>query len=109
MLRAQTLLWVPAISGCAGLLAVSLPVSPDANHSGRAAVAMQKRSQGSELAAQLLGGVWQRKRYLWVYWMSLSLLTRWPLPRSRKRVVMRPSTPTGPRAWMRAVEMPTCA
>jgi len=47
--------------------------------------------------------------HLWVYTMSLSLLTRWPAPRSRKRVVMRPSTPTGPRAWMRAVEMPTCA
>lgn len=46
--------------------------------------------------------------HLCVYTMSLSLLTRWPLPRMRKRVVMRPSTPTGPRAWMRDVLMPTC-
>ena len=27
---------------------------------------------------------------------------------SRLRVVSSPSTPTGPRAWMRLVEMPTC-
>jgi len=44
-----------------------------------------------------------------VYAMCASFSTVWLRPRSRKLVVSRPSTPTGPRAWMRAVLMPTCA
>lgn len=43
-----------------------------------------------------------------VYAMSASLATVWLRPRSRNLVVSRPSTPTGPRAWIRAVLMPTC-
>ena len=42
-----------------------------------------------------------------VYAMCASLATVWLRPRSRNLVVSRPSTPTGPRAWMRAVLMPT--
>ena len=43
------------------------------------------------------------------YLMFASCSTVCPSPRSRNLVVIRPSTPTGPRAWMRAVEMPTSA
>ena len=49
-----------------------------------------------------------RGRALWVYWMLLSWFTTWPLPLSSHLVVSRPSTPTGPLAWILLVEMPTC-
>ena len=41
--------------------------------------------------------------------MSLSLFTMWPSPLMSQRVVSKPSTPTGPRAWILLVLMPTCA
>lgn len=47
-------------------------------------------------------------RLLCVYLMSLSLATTWPFPRSSHRLVSSPSTPTGPRACIRLVLMPTC-
>ena len=40
--------------------------------------------------------------------MSLSLFTMWPSPLMSQRVVSKPSTPTGPRAWILLVLMPTC-
>lgn len=41
--------------------------------------------------------------------MLLSFSTVWPAPRNSHLVVSSPSTPTGPRAWMRDVLMPTSA
>ena len=48
-------------------------------------------------------------RFWWRYFMSASPLTACPFPSNIQRVVSRPSTPTGPRAWIRPVEMPTSA
>eukprot|EP00983_Pelagomonas_calceolata_P027624 867266-Pelagomonas_calceolata.AAC.1 len=47
-------------------------------------------------------------RTLWVYVMFWSLATTCPVPLITHFEVIRPSTPTGPRAWMRLVLMPTC-
>lgn len=57
----------------------------------------------------MLQGSYCRGSCLCVYSTPVSLATTWPVPRSRYLVVSRPSTPTGPRAWMRLVEMPTSA
>lgn len=46
-------------------------------------------------------------RATWVYLTPWSLFTTWPVPLSTNLVVSRPSTPTGPRAWIRPVLMPT--
>mmetsp|Transcript_23937 Transcript_23937/g.65703 ORF Transcript_23937/g.65703 Transcript_23937/m.65703 type:complete len:214 (-) Transcript_23937:818-1459(-) len=48
-------------------------------------------------------------RTLWVYVMFWSLATTCPVPLITHFEVIRPSTPTGPRAWMRLVLMPTSA
>ena len=47
--------------------------------------------------------------FLCVYSTPVSFFTDWLCPRMRHRVVKRPSTPTGPRAWIRDVETPTSA
>lgn len=58
------------------------------------------------LFCQLMGSdSWSHRRVP----PSAKSLAAWSSPRSTHLVVNRPSTPTGPRAWMRAVDMPTSA
>mmetsp|Transcript_1264 Transcript_1264/g.5648 ORF Transcript_1264/g.5648 Transcript_1264/m.5648 type:complete len:243 (+) Transcript_1264:1537-2265(+) len=47
--------------------------------------------------------------FVCVYLTPVSFSTKCPSPRHSHLVVKSPSTPTGPRAWMRLVEMPTSA
>eukprot|EP00879_Flechtneria_rotunda_P024974 GHRR01026502.1.p1 GENE.GHRR01026502.1~~GHRR01026502.1.p1 ORF type:complete len:111 (-),score=9.79 GHRR01026502.1:92-424(-) len=47
--------------------------------------------------------------FLCVYETPVSFATTWPVPRMTHFVVSRPSTPTGPLAWILLVLMPTSA
>ena len=47
--------------------------------------------------------------FLCVYSTPVSFFTDWLCPRMRHRVVNKPSTPTGPRAWILDVDTPTSA
>ena len=109
MRSAVAVRWVPAVAHAQPSATAVPPRSAvrirwpvDNHHPEQVTVHVRARRCGT------LAYFTSRSRCVYARAPLLNSLTRWQLSEMRRlRVVSSPSTPTGPRAWMREVEMPT--